>query len=62
MVMYLDRKNAYKSYLIINKNGSVRKTRDDIDMSNIVLFSSDYVKKVCDFKSIVGFDYNSEEE
>ena len=62
MIMCLNGKNVYKSYSIINKNGSVRKTRDDLDMSNIVLFSSDYVKIVCDFKSILGFDYNSEEE
>ncbi len=31
-------------------------------MSNIVLFSFDYVKIVRDFDSILGFDYNSEEE
>jgi hypothetical protein len=31
-------------------------------MSNIVLSSSDYVKIVHDFKSILGFDYNNEEE
>jgi hypothetical protein len=36
-----------------------RKTRDDRDMNNIVLFSSDYVKIVCDFKSILSSDYNS---
>jgi hypothetical protein len=57
MTMCLDRKNAYKSYSIINKIGSIRKTRDDIDRSNIVLFSSDYIKIVCNFKSILRSDY-----
>ena len=51
MIMCFDRKNADESYLIINRNSSVRKTRDSRDMSNIVLFSSAYVKLVCDFKS-----------
>jgi hypothetical protein len=60
MIMCLNGKNVYKSYSIINENGSDRKTRDDIDMSNIVLFSADYIKIVCDFESILGFDYNSE--
>ena len=62
MIMCLDSKNAYKSYSIINKNGSVRKTRDNRDMSNNALISSDYLKLVCDFKSILRYDYNSEEE
>jgi hypothetical protein len=57
--MCFDRKNADESYLIINRNSSVRKTRDSRDMSNIVLFSSAYVKLVCDFKSILRSEYNS---
>ncbi len=62
MIMCLVSKNAYKSYPIIETSVGVRKTRDNRDMSNIVLFSSDYLKLVCDFKSILKCDYNSEEK
>jgi hypothetical protein len=60
--MCLNGKNVYKSYSIINKNGSVRKRSDGRDMSNNALLSSDYMKLVCDFKSILKYDCNSEEE
>ncbi|WP_458719675.1 hypothetical protein [Candidatus Nitrosocosmicus sp. R] len=39
----------------------VRKTTDNRDMSNNALISSDYLKLVCDFKSILKYDCNSEE-
>ncbi len=62
MIMCLDIKNAYKSYLIIETSGRIRKTRDNRDMNNNTLISSDYLKLVCDFKSILICDYNSEEK
>jgi hypothetical protein len=40
----------------------VRKTRDNTDMSNNSLISFDCVKLLCDFKSILKYDCNSEEE
>jgi hypothetical protein len=45
--------------VITNRNVSVRKTRDNRDISNIIIFSWDYAKLVCDFKSILSYDYNS---
>jgi hypothetical protein len=39
----------------------VRKTRDNKDMSNNAHISSDYLKLVCDFKSILKYTCNSEE-
>jgi hypothetical protein len=40
----------------------VKKTRDSRDRSNNALISSDYLKLLCDFKSILKYDCNSEEE
>ena len=61
MIMCLDSKNAYKSCPIMDRSVGVRKTRDNRDMSNNALISSDYLKLVCDFKSILKYDCNSEE-
>ncbi len=61
MIMCLDSKNAYKSYPIMDRSMGVRKTTDNRDMSNNALISSDYLKLVCDFKSILKYDCNSEE-
>ncbi|TVP41844.1 hypothetical protein NARC_10250 [Candidatus Nitrosocosmicus arcticus] len=60
MIMCLDSKNAYKSCSIMDRSVGVRKTRDNKDMSNNALISFDYVKLVCDFKSILKYDCNSE--
>ena len=46
----------------MDRGVGVRKTRDNRDMSNNALISSDYLKLVCDFKSILKYDCNSEEE
>ena len=62
MIMYLDIKNAYKSYPIIETSVRIRKTRDNRDMNNNTLISSDYLKLACDFKSILICDYHSEEK
>jgi hypothetical protein len=62
MIMYLDGKNAYKSYPIMDGGVGVKKTRDSRDRSNNALISSDYLKLLCDFKSILKYDCNSEEE
>jgi hypothetical protein len=40
----------------------VRKPRDNSEMSNSAFISSNYVKIVCNFKSILRSDYYSEEE
>jgi hypothetical protein len=40
----------------------IRKTRDNRDMSNNAFLSSDYLKLVCDFKSILRCYCNGEEE
>ena len=45
----------------MDRSVGVRKTRDNRDMSNNALISSDYLKLVCDFKSILKYDCNSEE-
>ena len=61
MIMCLDSKNAYKSSPIMDGGVDVRKTKDNRDMSNNALISFDYVKLVCDFKSILKYDCNSVE-
>ncbi len=61
MIMCLDSKNAYKSYPIMNRSVGVRTTRANRDMSNNALISSDYLKLVCGFKSILKYDCNNEE-
>ncbi len=61
MIMCLDSKNAYESCPIMDRSMGVRKTTDNRDMSNNALISSDYLKLVCDFKSILKYDCNSEE-
>ena len=40
----------------------VKKTRDNRNRNNNALISSDYLKLLCDFKSILKYDSNSEEE
>lgn len=62
MIMCLDGKNAYKSYPIMDWGVGVKKTRDNRDRSNNAPISSDYLKLLCDFKSILKYDCNSEEE
>lgn len=59
MLMCLERKNAYKSYLSISKNGSFRKRRNNKDTSNFILVQSDHIKLVCDFNSVLRSNYNS---
>jgi len=39
----------------------VTKTRENRDMSNNALISYDYMKLICDFKSILKYDCNSGE-
>ena len=62
MIMCLNSKNTHKSYPIMDRGVDIRKTRDNRDMSNNTLISSDYVKLVYDFKSILKDDCNIEEE
>ncbi len=62
VIMCLNSKNAHKSYPIMGRGVDIRKTRDNRDMSNNAFLSSDYMKLVCDFKSILKYDCNSEEE
>ena len=62
MIIFLDSKNAYKSYPIIDRSLDVRETRDNRDMSNNALISSNYLKLVCDFKSILKYGCKSEEK
>ena len=52
MIMCLNSKNAYRSYLIMDRSMGVSKTTDNRDVSNNALISSDYLKLVCNFKSI----------
>lgn len=60
--MCLDIKIVYKSYPIIETSVGVRKTRDNRDMNNNALFSSDFLELVSDSKSILRYDYNNEEK
>ena len=46
---------------IMDRSMGVRKPRDNSDMSNNALISSDYLKLVCNFRSILKYDCNSEE-
>ncbi|TVP41366.1 hypothetical protein NARC_30080 [Candidatus Nitrosocosmicus arcticus] len=62
MIMCLDSKNAYESCPIMNRSVGIRKTRGNRDMSNNALISFYYLKLVCDFKSILKYYCNSEEE
>ena len=62
MIMCLDDKNAYKLYPIMDGGMGVKKTRDNRNRNNNALISSDYLKLLCDFKSILKYDSNSEEE
>jgi hypothetical protein len=59
--MCLDIKNAYKSFPIMDGGADVTKTRENRDMSNNALISYDYMKLICDFKSILKYDCNSGE-
>lgn len=47
---------------MMDRGGDSRKTRDKRDRSNNALISFDYLKLVCDFKSISKYYCNSEEE
>jgi hypothetical protein len=62
MIMCLDGKNAYKPYPIMDGGVGVKKTRDNSDKSDNVLISSDYLKLLCDFESILKYNHNGEEE
>ena len=61
MIMCLNSKNTHKSYPIMDRGADIRKTRDNRDMSNKAHRSYDYVKLVCDFKSILKYACNSKE-
>jgi hypothetical protein len=62
VIMCLNSKNAHKSYPIMGRGVDIRKTRDNRDTSNNALISYNYLKLVCDFKSILRCYCNSEEE
>ncbi len=62
MIMCLNGKNAYKSCPIMDRSVGVRKGKDNRIMSSYVLISSDYMKLLCDFKSILKYDCNSEKK
>jgi hypothetical protein len=60
--MCLDIKNAYETYPSTERSVDIKKARVKRDMNNNALFSSDYLKLVCDFKSILKYNYNSKEK
>ena len=62
MIMCLGSKNAYESRPIMDRSVGVRKTRDNRDMSNNAPNSYNYLKLACDFKSILKYYCNREEE
>jgi hypothetical protein len=61
MLMYLH-DNDVKFYPIMERDIDFRKTRDNRDMSNNALISFYYLKLICDFKSNLEYDCNSEEK